>query len=165
MEKFKLFCTDQRGEDLLKWAENLEALGDIVDTLHFYREGEGYESFNRYGDRLGNMISDYAKAIHDVMSQCYWEVNEYFEGDDDVPLHHMKRRLERMQKKDKYYPPDIDSIDEALRKLQPTFDSVMDVSCGLHNLREEIIEGLNRARKERALAGTDSVAKAQDADQ
>ena len=51
-----------------------------------------------------------------------------------------------------------------MQELKPIFKSVLELKDGFVKLREEVIEDINKAEKERALAGTDDEAKAHEPD-
>ena len=160
----KLFCSSERAEDLLRWSRNLDALGDVISSLTYFSEGD--EVFTRAGERLGGIISDYAKAIHGAVTQAYSEINKFFEGDDDVPIHVLKRKLAALQESEGplHYPFMLERINTAMQTFKPIFDSVMDLNSGFIRLREKAIEDINKARRERALAETDGEAKAHEPD-
>ena len=161
----KLFCSSERAEDLLRWSRNLDALGDVISSLTYFSEGD--EVFTRAGERLGDIISDYAKAINETVSQAHVVINEFFEGDDDVPIHALKRELAALQEREEplHYRFMQERIKTATQTFKPIFDSVMDLNSGFVRLREKTIEDNNRVKKERALAETDGEAKAHEPDQ
>jgi len=92
-----VFYSDSRADDLIAWSDHLEALGDILVTLNFHKDGMGEEAFRTAGDRLGMIIMDYAKAINATVSEAYGVLQGFFDDDVDSFLGRLKKDKERIE--------------------------------------------------------------------
>ena len=89
-----VFYSNSRADDLIAWSDHLQALGDILVTLNFHKDGMGEEAFRTAGDRLGMIIMDYAKAINATVSEAYGVLQGFFDDDVDSFLGRLKNEEE-----------------------------------------------------------------------
>jgi len=76
----KVLYTDSPGDDLTRWIGYLKALGDIVCGLGADKDGTGGETLTYVGEDLGMMITGYAEAIDEAVSEAYITLREFFDN-------------------------------------------------------------------------------------
>ena len=92
-----VFYSNSRADDLIMWSDHLQALGDILVTLNFHKDGMGEEAFRTTGDRLGMIIMDYAKAINATVGEAYGVLQAFFDDGVDSFLCRLKKDKERIE--------------------------------------------------------------------
>ncbi|MCK5737803.1 hypothetical protein KAH55_01425, partial [bacterium] len=68
----QIFTSDERAADLIGWAEKLNGLGDLIESLGCCNDGGDERHFKT----LGLIIVDYAHAIKVTLSAVYPELDE-----------------------------------------------------------------------------------------
>ena len=66
-------CGDEN-EVLLDWSKKLEAFGMTIETLAFRDD----EILSIHGERLGQIVTDYARAIHQMAEEVYWAIDKFY---------------------------------------------------------------------------------------
>ncbi|MGD9163048.1 MAG: hypothetical protein PVG39_31875, partial [Desulfobacteraceae bacterium] len=71
----QLFCSDERGYDMHKWATNIQALGEVISNLAYCEDKTVLESC---GEALGDIICDYANALLSSIDEASVMLTTYF---------------------------------------------------------------------------------------
>lgn len=72
--KIQPFSCGDENEDLLDWSKKLEALGMILEALAFRDD----KILSMHGERLGQIVTDYARAIHQMAEEVYWAIDKFY---------------------------------------------------------------------------------------
>lgn len=147
-------------DDLMSWANQLDALGNTISALSCSSAGE--ECFHQVGDYLGMIISDYASAIHESLGDVYNEITQALEGYDGSKIQKLKRRIKWLQ--DGNYPS-LDSLLDQINEIQekevkPIFKDVAGLEGTLFQMRDDVERRINELQQKKALAKADTEAKA-----
>lgn len=145
----KLFCTECRGEDLLRWSNNLDALGCAVSFLA-YKDDDG-EFLRTCGEHLGMVISDYAKAINETVGKACHIIDEFFK--DESLSHDLKRELEILQR-GYYCRADLDRVEKAIKRTEPFMIEVpliKEMREAFLKIREGVVSEFGSPDQKRAL--------------
>lgn len=156
-----ILLSDERGSDLVKWCNNLDALGNIVSFLAWANDHDGDECFYRSGEHLGVIISDYATLIKETVGEIKGDINEAFEGDDGSKISKLERGAKRIKERDSGFPGvDLEQMGKLFKEFKPVFDRIINLNSNFINMKEEAVNKLHELRQKRALAGSDTEAKA-----
>ena len=158
----KLFCTEHRGEDLIRWSDQLDTLGGVVSFLG-YKDKDG-EFLSMVGEHLGIIISDYAKAINETVGSACQEIDKFFK-DDGSETFELKRRVDWLKGWDHpNWELHLEEIDKTFKEFKPIFYDIMELNSTLCEMREEVVSKINELQQKRALAKADTETKAQEVD-
>ena len=78
----QIFTSDERAADLIGWAEKLNGLGYLIESLGLSDD----DCPARHCKILGLIIVDYAHAIQTTLSAVYPELDELLEGFDTISM-------------------------------------------------------------------------------
>jgi len=149
----KLFYSNERGEDLLKWCNSLDALGNVISFLAWANDGDS--CFERSGVALGTIISDYANVIHKDVEEVHWLITKYFKNGDVSFVADLRETEADIEKGFMGPQGNLFLIREAVGKidkyLNKDLKQILDIKKSLEKTGEEI---------KRALAEADTGAKA-----
>ncbi len=73
----RLFCSEERGTDVVKWAREINALAGAMALLFFYDD----DTIGAYGEMLMQIICDYSKAIEETIGKVECMLNKHFKGE------------------------------------------------------------------------------------
>jgi hypothetical protein len=71
------FFSGDRAADMMGWSEKLEAIGMMITALA--EESEKHIVLDGYGDRIGNIVCDYAGALRTYINEAYPALNAHFQ--------------------------------------------------------------------------------------
>lgn len=155
----KSFYSDERAEDLLKWCNNLDALGDVITYLAWGNDGDS--CFERSGECLGCIVSDYACAIHGTLQGVFGEMSEVLKDYDGSKIQKLQRQAERLKKnKHPHLEYHLEQIDEALKEFNPVFNDVVSLNSAFLGMRNDTVCQIHKTQQKRALAEADTETKA-----
>ena len=148
----KAFSLNDTAEDLLRWSDQVKALGTAIH----YLSNDDDQGLDFCGEGLGGIVSDYGKLIHAVAEENYRRLSGWF-----TPLSYtIKEGLKEIQQAEDPQEAlsEISSHLEAIREYTNDISLIMDLKEELTKLREKIYE------KQRASAKHGGQAEAQGAD-
>lgn len=146
----KLFCTNERAEDLLGWSSRLDTLGHIV-SFFGYNDRDG-EFLTVCGESWGMIISDYAKAIEQTVGEAYSVLNKFFE--DESVSEDLRRSLKHLQR-GFYTPHDVEAAEGALERIKAFEQEALNIASlrpAFLDIREAAIKQFGRPEEKKAHA-------------
>ena len=160
MEKTALKCSSC--DDLMRYANKLDALGYILGELAFHDS----EALTNKGQELGNTISDYAKAINNVLGDLYPTIERVFDNGDTSLLSELKTTQKNIHKGYMGLHENRRLAKESVEKINVFLNNDLKQLIDLKNEFEKIGESItNKLIIGQALARADDQAKAPDVDQ
>lgn len=73
----KVFTADDKAMAVYSWLDNLKALGEVINLITLYNP----RSFEDVGEALGNIVSDYSKAVYDTLASTGKDLEGFFEDE------------------------------------------------------------------------------------
>lgn len=120
----QIFTSDERTADLIDWAEKLNGLGNLIESLG-YSTDDGIE---RHLKILGLIIVDYAHAIEVTLSAVQPELDKLFEGFETISLGGIDSKYKQIKgmhecpARQKRVKENLAEIQEVKEKVSVIFD-------------------------------------------
>jgi len=158
IEERQPFQTGDVIEDMMGYAQKLNALGDVVMTMSWLHEAHnvGEAEFLRFGQDLGEIIQDYADALHIML---YKESLNFVDREKEVvfPLGQCREVYNFIGKTRR--KEDLCAVDYRLKELDEFIEKAAVPAINLKNdfeqLRKEILNSTNsKAQTAKVALGT-----------
>jgi len=146
IEERQPFQTGDVIEDMMGYARKLNALGDVVMTMFWLHEAHnvGEAEFSRFGQGLGDIIMDYADALHIML---YKESVNFVDREKEVvfPLGRCREVFDFIGKNRR--KDDLCAIDYRVKELDEfiknTAIPAIQLKSDFEQLRKEILNSTN----------------------
>lgn len=103
-----------RADDLIRWGEQLDALGAAISYL---AESDKHEDLDpSVYSELGSIICEYGQAISETANEAYHVINGFYRGGGNKLTSQLRRELGYVSR-DPGSKIDLERIDEALEKI------------------------------------------------
>lgn len=77
MDKPKFLAEPEYADDFISWAQNLFALGRIINHLAWAAENHDDGSLLLYGGEIGHIISDYSNGLGYYLQAAYGPLQDF----------------------------------------------------------------------------------------
>ena len=154
-----VFTSDDYAEALLRWSDNLTALGRILCWLN-ESEDPGMV-LPEVASQIGVIVEDYANNINHVCNQAYGVVREYFNGGNHTLLSRAKREYERSQGNAHPCPANIMGMDKIIEEMRPVVteaSTLVDILRGLEENKKTMEQKLNPKSQQKSAPAAVSAA-------
>ena len=132
MENVFLKDHHDRADDLIRWGEQLNALGAAMDLL---AGSDKYEEMDpSIYSTLGLIVCEYGQAISETANEAYHVINDFYRGGGNKLTSKLKRELGYVSRA-LGGKVDLERIDEALEKISA---SLVDLQT-LKSLQDEFL--------------------------
>jgi hypothetical protein len=133
-----IFASDDYAEALLRWSDNLTALGRTLCWLNEHPDPE--IALPEVASQIGVIVEDYANNINHVCNQAYGVVSRYFREGSHTLLSRAKCEYKRTQEGNAHpCPANIAGIDEIIEEMRPVLTEAVTLT--------EILRGLEENKK------------------
>jgi len=131
-----LFLKDDsdRADDLIRWGDQLDALGAAIDYLAASDKHE--EMDPSIYSALGMIISEYARAVSETATEAFCVLVDFYGNGGSQLTSKLKREIKYVTASGPQSKFDLERIDGALKKIT---DSLAD-SLDLMKLQREFLE-------------------------
>jgi len=138
----EIFISDDYAEALLKWSDQLSALGRMLVRLGEHQDPDLV--FTEVASQMGEMIEDYANSVHHVCEQAYGVLSEFFHDGHHILVSRAKDTYKRSETMHPC-PAAIVQIDECINEIKPVLmdaATLSDILRGLEKNKKAIEEKL-----------------------
>ena len=145
-----IFTSDDYAEALLRWSDNLTALGRILCWLKEHPDPEVV--LPEVASQIGVIVEDYANNINHVCHQAYGVVREYFNGGNHTLLSRAKDEYKRSRESHPC-PAGIYAIDRIIEEMRPVVTeaaTLVEILRGLEENKKTIEQKLNANSQQRS---------------
>lgn len=92
-----IFSSDDKAQDMMDCSERLQALGRVISSLSFSLKEHGDQTLVIFGQAIGDIIFDYAEAVHSRICSAYCVLRDFFEENDNSLLYELSEELRVLQ--------------------------------------------------------------------
>ncbi len=142
MKKFLLRDDEDRADNLIRWASNLEELGALMAKLGAKEFGHR-DAVEGASEALGYIIEDYAGAIRETVEEAYGSILDFYSQGGARLESELKRMLLRAGNGCLSSPHDLPEIQEALEAI----DAKLIECATLKDFRKEFVRLRDRIKK------------------
>ncbi|MCX5841125.1 MAG: hypothetical protein NTY16_06690 [Deltaproteobacteria bacterium] len=139
-----IFTSDDYPEALLRWSDNLTALGRILCWLN--ESDDPGMVLTEVASQIGVIVEDYANNINNVCNQAYGVLHEYFDGGNHLLLSRAKRAYKGFQENAHPCPANIMGINRIIEEIRPVLTeatTLADILRGLEKTKKTMEQKLN----------------------
>ncbi len=109
MDKKQTFDADE----MLYWSKRVEAMSVAISALARSNE----DILISHGECLGEIVSDYGKALNNAIDRGYWVLFKFLNDNDGSLSSELKRRYKNRDD-GHHWPANLEIIDENLNKIE-----------------------------------------------
>jgi len=149
-----LFLRDHhdRADDLIRWGDQLDALGAAIDLLAGSDKHEEVDG-SIYSE-LGLIVCEYAQAIGETANEAYHVLNSFYHGGGNKLTSKLRRELDYVSHGDGS-KIDLERIDEALEKISASLvdlQTLKDLQSEFSELKKKYLGRTNSREKKEVLS-------------
>ena len=118
-------------DEMMRWAQNLHCLGQMVEALGFNQD----ETLTYQGEHIGDIIQDYAAALYNGLDVTSRGISDYVDQYNS-PLHEkLSKNLKCIRTRPLFSPADFDRLESSIDEANEFMDKVEEIS----KLRAELL--------------------------
>jgi hypothetical protein len=149
MENVFLKDHRDRADDLIRWGDQLDALGAAISYL---AESDKHEEMDpAVYSELGAIICEYGQAINETANEAYCVLNEFYDGGGSKLTSKLKRELGYVNHTPRT-KVDLERVDKALETISISLvdlQTLTDLKGEFLNLKKRILAEMeSRGKKE-----------------